>query len=259
VRGAGGEAVLSIVPRSAPPRAMAEKESGAKKPALARTVKDKWRSKHWYKVRAPGLFQHVELGETVANEPDQLVGRTLEATLPELSGSGDSGKAHVKLRFRIERVSGEGVAEARFVGHDLTSDYVRRLARRKRSKIDLALTVTTKDGVQVVLKPVAVGEQRLQTRLRAELRHKMVQILLEEAQLRTSPEFVREMIQGDLSKVLAHGVKTLYPLKKIEIRRSEVLGTISDEVPAPEPTALSEPTTPPEEASVADAGEGPAA
>src|SRR5208282_5120287 len=120
-RALDGEALLSSVPRSAPPRAMADKESGAKKPALARTVKDKWRSKHWYKVRAPGLFQHVELGETVATEPEQVVGRTLEATLPELSGSGDSGKAHVKLRFRIERVSGEGVAEARFIGHDLTS------------------------------------------------------------------------------------------------------------------------------------------
>jgi small subunit ribosomal protein S3Ae len=238
---------------------MPEKEAAAKKPTLARSVKDKWRSKRWYPVRAPGLFQHVELGETVASEPEQVVGRTLEATLPELSGSGDAGKAHVKLRFRVERISGDGVAEARFVGHDLTSDYVRRLARRKRSKIDLALTVTTKDGVQIVLKPVAVGEQRLQTRLRAELRHKMVQVLKEEAQLRTSPEFVREMIQGDLSKVLAHGVKTLYPLKKIEIRRSEVLGTISDEVPAPEPTPLAEPSPPPEAAPVAGAGGGPTA
>jgi small subunit ribosomal protein S3Ae len=215
---------------------MAEKETPAKKPALARTVKDKWRSKRWFKVRAPGLFQHVELGETVATEPEQVIGRTLETTLPELSGATDAGKAHVKLRFRIERVSGDGVADARFIGHDLTSDYVRRLARRKRSKIDLALTVTTKDGVQIVLKPVAVGEQRLQTRLRAELRHKMVSILTEEAHLRASPEFVREMLQGDLSKVLAHGLKSLYPLKKIEIRRSEVLGTISDEVPTAEPT-----------------------
>ncbi|HYA69799.1 MAG TPA: 30S ribosomal protein S3ae [Thermoplasmata archaeon] len=238
---------------------MAEKETQAKKPALTRSVKDKWRSKRWYPVRAPGLFQHVELGETVATEPDQVIGRTLEATLPELSGSGDAGKAHVKLRFRVERISGDGIAEARFIGHDLTSDYVRRLARRKRSKIDLSLTVTTKDGVQVVLKPVAVGEQRLQTRLRAELRHKMVQILTEEAQLRTSPEFVREMIQGDLSKVLAHGVKTLYPLKKIEIRRSEVLGTISDEVAAPEPSAVSEPTPPPEAAPATGGGAVPSA
>jgi small subunit ribosomal protein S3Ae len=241
---------------------MAEKESPAKKPAMARTVKDKWRSKHWFKVRAPGLFQHVELGETVATEPEQVVGRTLETTLPEISGGGaDSGKAHIKLRFRIERLGGDNVAEARFIGHDLTSDYVRRLARRKRSKIDLALTVTTKDGVQVVLKPVAVGEQRLQTRLRAELRHKMVEILTEEAQKRTSPEFVREMLQGELSKVLAHGLKTLYPLKKIEIRRSDVLGVIAEELAAPEPVAAPEVPGTPEAArvAVADGDEAPAA
>ena len=97
---------------------------------------------------------------------------------------------------------------------------------RKRSKIELSVNVTTHDGVRIILKPVAVGEQRLQTRLRAELRHKIRSILIEEAKLRTSPEFVREMLAGDLSKVLAHGLKTLYPLKKIEIRRSEVLGTI---------------------------------
>ena len=238
---------------------MAEKEAPAKKPAMARTVKDKWRSKHWFKVRAPGLFQHVELGETVATEPEQVIGRTLETTLPELAGSADSGKAHIKLRFRVERLGGDGVAETRFIGHDLTSDYVRRLARRKRSKIDLALTVTTKDGVQVVLKPVAVGEQRLQTRLRAELRHKMVSILTEEAQKRTSAEFVREMLQGELSKVLAHGLKTLYPLKKIEIRRSEVLGTIADELPLAEPSALPEVPVAPDATATVAAGDNASA
>ncbi|MGI0155859.1 MAG: 30S ribosomal protein S3ae, partial [Thermoplasmata archaeon] len=214
-----------------------------------------------FKVRAPGLFQHVELGETVATEPEQVIGRTLETTLPELSSGADSGKAHIKLRFRIERLGGDGVAEARFIGHDLTSDYVRRLARRKRSKIDLALEVTTKDGVRLVLKPVAVGEQRLQTRLRAELRHKMVSILTEEAAKRTSPEFVREMLQGELSKVLAHGLKTLYPLKKIEIRRSEVLGTIAEELPLPEQTDLYETPASPVAtmAPVVDGGDATAA
>jgi small subunit ribosomal protein S3Ae len=238
---------------------MAEKETGAKKPALARTVKDKWRSKHWYKVRAPGLFQHVELGETVATEPEQVVGRTLEVTLPELSGGGDAAKAHIKLRFRIERISGDGVAEARFVGHDLTSDYVRRLARRKRSKIDTSFVVTTKDGVAIVVKPVAVGEQRLQSRLRAELRHKIVSLLVEEAKLRTSGEFVREMLQGELSKILAHGLKTLYPLKKIEIRRSEVRGVISDEIAPAEAPAVPEGPSGPEMAAPVGGDAAPAA
>ncbi|MCI4339782.1 MAG: 30S ribosomal protein S3ae [Thermoplasmata archaeon] len=224
---------------------MADKETPAKKTTLARTVKDKWRSKRFYKVRAPGLFQHVEIGETMATEPEQLVGRTLSTTLQELSGGADIGKAHIKLKFQIERVSGENTAESKFIGHELTSDYVRRLARRKRSKIDTSLVVTTKDGVEIILKPVAVGEQRLQTRLRAELRLKLRSLLTDEAAIKTAPEFVREMLQGELGKLLAHGLKTLYPLKKIEIRSSVVLGTIADETPAPP------------EASPADAGPAP--
>jgi len=235
---------------------MAEKESGTKKSTLARTVKDKWRSKRSYKVRAPGLFQHADLGETVATEPEQLIGRTLETTFPELSGIQDAGKAHVKLRFKIERISGDGVAETRFIGHDLTSDYVRRLARRKRSKIDTSLIVTTKDGVQIVVKPVAVGEQRLQTRLRAELRHKMVEVLNEQAASHTAVEFVREMLQGELAKALAHGVKTLYPLKKIELRSSVVLGVIADEIPSTPPPAEPEAPSGPTEPEAATAGAG---
>jgi small subunit ribosomal protein S3Ae len=234
---------------------MADKEAQPKKTTLARTVKDKWRSKHWYKVRAPGLFQHVEIGETMASEPEQVVGRTLATTLQELSGGADIGKAHIKLKFQVDRVSGENTAESRFIGHELTSDYVRRLARRKRSKIDTSLVVTTKDGVEIILKPVAVGEQRLQTRLRAELRLKLRSLLTEEAAVKTAPEFVREMLQGELGKLLAHGLKTLYPLKKIEIRSSIVLGTISDEVPAaPEPAAADSGPSAPEMAAPPEAG-----
>jgi small subunit ribosomal protein S3Ae len=235
---------------------MADTEAGGKKTPLARTVKDKWRSKHWFKVRAPGLFQHAELGETMASEPEQVIGRQLEATLQELSGGSDIGKAHIKLRFRIDRTSGENIAETTFVGHELTSDYVRRLARRKRSKIDATVPVTTKDGVQMLLKPVAVGEQRLQSHLQTELRHTLVKLLVDEAAQRTAPEFVREMLQGDLAKVLAQGLRTLYPLKKIEIRSSVVLGSIADEVTpseAPEAEMPSEPAPPP------PAGELPAA
>jgi len=210
---------------------MAEKEAQPKKTTLARTVKDKWRSKHWFVVRAPSLFNHAEIGETMASEPEQIIGRTLETTLQEITGGADVGKAHIKLRFQIERISGEKTAESRFIGHELTTDYVRRLARRKRSKIDTSLMVTTKDGVQIIVKPVAVGEQRLQTRLQAELRLRLRSLLTEEAQKKTGAEFVREMLGGELGKVLAHGLKSLYPLKKIEIRRSVVLGTI--EVNAP--------------------------
>jgi small subunit ribosomal protein S3Ae len=227
---------------------MAEKESSPKKTTLTRTVKDKWRSKKTYKVRGPGIFQHAEIGETIANEPEQILGRTLETTFQELSGGGDAAKAHIKLRFQIDRIAGDGFAEARFIGHDLTSDYIRRLARRKRSKIDLAIQVVTQDGVAIILKPVAVGEQRLQANLRAKLRGRMVEVLRAEAQSKPAATFVRDMLQGELTKALAQGVKNLYPLKKIEIRRSIVLAPIADlivpaDTPAGEAAAGPSPET----------------
>lgn len=231
---------------------MADKEA-PKKTTLARTVKDKWRSKHWFKVRAPGLFQHAELGETMASEPEQVIGRVMETTLQEISGGADIGKAHIKLRFRIDRTSGDTLAETSFIGHELTSDYVRRLARRKRSKIDITVEATTKDGVALILKPVAVGEQRLQSHLQTELRHRLRTTIVEEAAKKTAPEFVREMLQGELAKALAQGVRELYPLKKIEIRSSIVLGAIAEE--APPPSAAPESPVPPSET----AGELPVA
>ena len=101
---------------------MAEKEASGKKAPLARTVKDKWRSKKWYKVRAPGLFQHADLGETVATEPEQLIGRTLETTLPEISGhAGRRERPTSSSGSRSSGSAGDGVAETRFIGHDLTS------------------------------------------------------------------------------------------------------------------------------------------
>jgi small subunit ribosomal protein S3Ae len=242
---------------------MAEKESATKKVTLARTIKDKWRAKRIYKLRAPGIFQHADLGETMATEPEQLAARTVEVTLAELGGGGDISKAHIKLRFQVERISGDNIAETRLIGHDLTSDYVRRLARRKRSKIDASLLVTTQDGVQMRLKPVAVGEHRLQSRLRSELRNRLRQLLVDEAAKRTAAGFVREMLQGDLGKTLSEGLRTLYPLKKIEIRRSEILGPIADEAaPAgaetpPAETGPSGPTAP--DAPPAEGSEVPAA
>lgn len=219
-----------------------DKESAEKKTARGtRAVKDKWRSKIWYKVRAPPLFHGADLGETPANEPETLVGRVLDVTLNEVSGSGDPTTSHVKLKFRITSIEEGHIAMTKFIGHELTSDYIRRLARRKRSKIDISFPVTTKDGIVFTVKPVAVSEHRLQTRLRAMLRHKLQSLLEEEAAKRTGSEMVRDMLNGEIVKAVTNGLRLLYPLKKIDIRTSIVEGEISDAIPS----STEESTAPP--------------
>ncbi len=219
-----------------------EKEGGEKKAQKGRTIKDKWKLKEWYKIKAPSMFQYADIGETPAEESEKLIGRVTEATLSEVSGSGDANTSHIKLRLKIVGIGENHVANTKFVGHEFTSDYIRRLARRKRSKIDLSFDVTSKDGVVFTVKTVAVSEHRLQTRLKAMLRHKIQDTLTEEAAKRAGADLVRDMLNGELSRLAAKSLATLYPLKKIDIRASNVVGEIP-ELPSAQPETPMEPVS----------------
>lgn len=197
---------------------MPKKKKSAR--VAARKLKDKWRSKTWYKILAPDMFQSAPIGETLTDSPTKLIERTSEVTLQDLTG--DFTKMHVKLRFKINDVKGTE-AYTKFIGHDLTSDYIRRQTRRKRSKMDGIYDVTTKDGYLVRVKPMAIAEKRIQTSQQYAIRKVMNNVISEAAMSRTLGEFVHTMIYGELPNSIFKMCKPIYPIKRIEIRKSEIL------------------------------------
>jgi small subunit ribosomal protein S3Ae len=223
--------------------------------ATAKKVKDRWRAKEWYKVYAPDMFSRMQLGETPADTPENVMGRITEATVQDLTG--DFSKMHIKLKFKVHDVRGFD-AHTIFTGHDLTSDYVRRLTRRKRTKTDTIVKVVTKDGWGVVIKPMAVSEQRIQASQETAIRQIMYDEIKRIASGATIGELVRMLIMGDLSKAVSEASRKIVPIKRIEIRRSEV--TSLGRFPAPgeeTPINAPEPVVEPEEAPPAE-GEAPA-
>jgi small subunit ribosomal protein S3Ae len=186
----------------------------------AKKVKDKWRAKEWYKVLAPDMFSKMQLGETPAETPDGVMGRITEATVQDLTG--DFSKMHIKLKFKVNNVAGLD-AHTTFAGHDLTSDYVRRLTRRKRTKTDAVVDVTTTDAWEIRVKPMAVSEQRIQASQETAIRKIMQDETKAAASEATIGEFVRMLIMGELSKRISDASKIIVPVKRIEIRRSEVI------------------------------------
>jgi small subunit ribosomal protein S3Ae len=193
-----------------------------KKPSrtTTRKVKDKWRSKEWYRILAPDMFNNAQIAETLTDETEKLMGRVTEVTMQDLTG--DFSKMHIKLQFKINDVSGFD-AHTHFVGHTLTSDYIRRLTRRKHSKTDGVFDVLTKDKAKVRVKPMAVTEKRIQVSQQQAIRSIMGEIINKEAKKRTSSEFIREMLSGNISKSILKACKPIYPLKRVEIRKSEIM------------------------------------
>jgi small subunit ribosomal protein S3Ae len=208
---------------------------------VARKVKDKWKSKQWYSILAPAAFNRVPVAETLSEDPNRIIGRIASTTLQDLTN--DFKLMHVKLEFQVHQVTGTN-ADTRFIGHSLTSDYVRRLIRRNHSKISCVHDVTTKDGAVVRVKPFAVTDRRAQSSQQTQLRTIIGVKLQEEANDKTMSAFVAEMLDGRLAAKLYKACKPIYPLRKIEINKSEVFQQPTVQMDEPAPTPAAEPGAP---------------
>ena len=177
-------------------------------------------TKEWYSLIAPAMFGKVKLAETPADDPAKVLGRTVEISLQELTN--DIAKAHVKLKFKVVDVSGLE-AHTAFIGHSTTSDYVKRMARKHKSKIDGVFDVQTKDGKRIRVKPSAYAAKRLQTSQKRAIRAIMKDVITTLAQNNTFDEFVKHILNGEIGKQTYKLAKPIYPVKRVEIHKSELL------------------------------------
>lgn len=208
---------------------MAEKRSRT----MARQARDRWRTKTWYNIMAPDMFDRASLGETMADVPEKLIGRKTIVSFQDLTGDYSDG--HIKLKFVIHEVKGND-ALTRFVGHDFRKDYVIRLARRRRSKIDGVFNVTTKDGYSIRVKPLAIAEKRIKTTQAKSIRRIIGESVREFASSMTFSEFVKAMLSGEIAETASKRCRTIFPVRRVEVKKSEVLAfptlveRITDEV-----------------------------
>jgi small subunit ribosomal protein S3Ae len=188
--------------------------------AQARRVKDRWKSKQWYKVTAPSAFSSKLIAETFADEPAKLLGRRVETTLYDLNG--DMKQMHVKLYFQVRDVL-DNNCNTEYVGHAMTSDYVRRLTRRGASKISAVFDLKTKDGSRIRVKPFAITDRRCQTTQTQAMRSAMQSVLSESAEKNTLSGFLADLLVGDLTNRVFKEVRKIHPVRRIEVAKAEVL------------------------------------
>jgi len=209
---------------------MAKKVS-AKGRALARKQRDKWKMKRWYTIRAPRHpWDFKNIGETLGESDESIVGRVYEMTLQEFNG--DFTKMHVILRFRVHECVGQD-ALTTFIGHHHQTDHTRRQIRRYRGKIDDVVDVVTTDGYLVRLKPLIITQKRVQTSVKQVMRSKTRELLLGYAAKNTYSKLQESILGGELEEDIRKAVKPIYPIKSVAIRKSQLLqsGVVAEKGP----------------------------
>lgn len=167
------------------------------------------------------MFGRAVIGETFADAPEKLIGRTIDVTIGEMTN--DFSKQNVKMQFRVSDVSGN-TANTAFIGHQLTNDYIASLIKRQTSRIDANLDVYTKDGYQMRIKPTCFTTNRAKTSQIEAMRKSASELVYDRARKLDFERLIEEVVHGKLSARIYRNVKNIYPLRRVEILKTEITG-----------------------------------
>ena len=190
----------------------------AKKKQVGRRVEG-WKAKSWFKVHVPDNLGKAYIGDTIANDAESVVGRIMTATLGEITN--DYAKQHMKMSFKIANVTGDS-AYTEFVGHEVTRDYLRSLVKRRSSRIDCIVPVTTKDNKKVRLTICCYTFARANISQEHAIRNAIMQAVAVQAQAWDLNTLLNGIVSGEISRDLFKAVKTIYPTRRVEVIKSKV-------------------------------------
>ena len=171
-------------------------------------------------VVAPSFFGNVELGSIPAQEPEQLIGRVVEATLYDITS--DFSHHFLKMFFQVNEVDGK-TAKTLFKGHEYSRDYLRSLVRRRTTKVDSLINLTTKDGYKLRIAVSALTLSRIKTSQEKIIRKMMEKTIHEKANALSLDQFVQEMVLGKIASDIYNQAKEVAPLRHVGIRKSKLL------------------------------------
>lgn len=182
-------------------------------------VKDKWRSKRWFTVLAPPYFGNVMIGSIPTDDPTKLIGRVIESTLYDITE--DFAHQYLKMRFQITEVEGKN-ALTTFKGHEYSRDYLRSLVRRRTTRIDAIVNITTKDNYDMRISAAAFTLNRIGTSQEKEIRALMKKKIEEKTSILNFDQFVQEAVLGKIASDIYNEAKKITPLRHVGVRKTKL-------------------------------------
>ncbi len=178
--------------------------------------------KSLFVIRAPPYFGGRELGTTMADSIEKLIGRTVRVSLYQLTD--DPTKQFILVKFRVVQVNGD-TAETIFFGHEYEREFVRSLVRRGTSRIDGYYNIETVDGYKLRVQCTVFTQSRVRSGKKTAIRHLMEQVVKEAAARLELGQLAQEMVLGKTASDIYNSVKKILIPRHVGVIKSKVLAT----------------------------------
>jgi small subunit ribosomal protein S3Ae len=171
-------------------------------------------------IVAPEFLNSAKLGSSQVSDLNSLVGKTSKINLMYISNNVKN--QNVRLTFVVSEVA-SGLAKTQVKKYEQIPYYLGRFVKAGSSLVEDSITLVSKDGKKLRVKPFIVTKLK-STALTADLlRSNTKKILAKELEEKTYDEFMSSVINGNIQLSLRNSLKKFYPLKTLELRRVELL------------------------------------
>ena len=178
------------------------------------------KTKKWFQIIAPEVFNKIEIGHTLALDGTKINGRKI--TVPMNNITGNFGDYDTSIVFKIIR-STSGTAETEYAGQQLMEDKVSRLIHKWSSRIDTIVDIVSTDKRTVRIKLITVTSERVKVSIKREVRANVDERIKEIFKNKTFDDIVKTILDKKNLHMIKEKTSKIYPIKIVEIRKVEVL------------------------------------
>jgi small subunit ribosomal protein S3Ae len=175
--------------------------------------------KTWYEIVAPDVFDNETVADTPAEEAEMVDGRQVKVNLKDLMPTSD--KYYMDVFLQVQDVEGEK-ARTELAGHTTSSEYISKMISRRSNRLDWVGDAETADGKEVRVKVVATTIRKTQSAQVSRLRKRVGELVEDAAADMKFDAFMEAVFQDEIQQHIKDDVKEIYPLRDLEIRKTEV-------------------------------------
>ncbi|MBU0586391.1 hypothetical protein KJ780_02690 [Candidatus Micrarchaeota archaeon] len=184
-------------------------------------VVDKWKTKQWYTVLAPQIFDGKEIAEIISSDENNVKDRIVRISLAEASGQPSQSAIFTSLKFKVVDVKGKN-AYTKLMGHELSPSYVMTLSRRNRSIIKIVQDIVTKDDHEVRLKLLAISGSEVSQNTKKNIYNAALEEMKKASSDLSLDQLMQEVIFGRLASKIFNRLKQITAMRRVEVRKSEL-------------------------------------
>lgn len=176
--------------------------------------------KNWYEIQAPEFFTKDEVGETPAEEDQQVIGRTIREDLTELLEGSD--KYYMDVELKVTEVEGNK-AFTEVKGMECSNEFVSRMIRKRSDRMDLVHDTVTEDDREVRVKVVGATVSNTSSKTLKAARQELQDVIDDYASGNTYHELMEAVFTDELQQEMRDAANGIYPFRDLEVRKTELL------------------------------------